>query len=364
MRQSGLPLLVSAFTMAVAGLPGLADAEPWAGTAEPCQGTSLECQLEDALDPGSLYTLPMAGNQGADLLCPWLDRATCNALRQIASLLPLPEDPLPARPEGAAVDAYAEVSLRAKVGAAAVERTESVGANVSTHGYGDAHRGDQVPCVDPRGCPDLRVDDSMLAVGILATEVYDAASCAVQEQATSAGQRRLLRFTFTTPNVGDGDLYIGDPAAHPDWFEWGLCHGHHHFRHYAEYRLWRPEAYAAWLRLRLDEPGPTPAEMLARHPELASGFVAGHKQGFCAMDSRPYIAIYRSTYDDCLANQGISRGWADEYGYQLDGQWIDVTDVPRGLYVLEAEVNPARFYRELDYANNAAARLVLVPDAP
>ena len=41
------------------------------------------------------------------------------------------------------------------------------------------------------------------------------------------------------------------------------------------------------------------------------------------------------------SDQGIQAGWADVYGAHLDCQWIDVTDVPAGIYTLEIEVNPA-----------------------
>jgi hypothetical protein len=68
-----------------------------------------------------------------------------------------------------------------------------------------------------------------------------------------------------------------------------------------------------------------------------------------------------SCFQNCAHNQGISRGWADEYGFGLDGQWVDITGVPAGHYVLEAEVNPAHFYREMDYANNSGAVLVAIP---
>lgn len=44
----------------------------------------------------------------------------------------------------------------------------------------------------------------------------------------------------------------------------------------------------------------------------------------------------------------------------LDGQWIDVTGLAPGYYVLEAEVNAERFFEESSYENNAAANVVEV----
>jgi hypothetical protein len=52
--------------------------------------------------------------------------------------------------------------------------------------------------------------------------------------------------------------------------------------------------------------------------------------------------------------QGIQAGWADVYDRGLPGQWIDVTDVPSGSYVLEVEVNPEHVLPEADYTNNVA----------
>jgi len=53
--------------------------------------------------------------------------------------------------------------------------------------------------------------------------------------------------------------------------------------------------------------------------------------------------------------QGISVCWADVYFPGLSGQWIDITDVKDGTYVLENEVNDKHFMTETDYTNNSAA---------
>jgi hypothetical protein len=52
--------------------------------------------------------------------------------------------------------------------------------------------------------------------------------------------------------------------------------------------------------------------------------------------------------------QGIQRGWSDIYGAGLDCQWVDVTDVPPGDYMLRIEINPDRVIVEGDYGNNVA----------
>ena len=37
--------------------------------------------------------------------------------------------------------------------------------------------------------------------------------------------------------------------------------------------------------------------------------------------------------------QGISQGWSDSYGSGLDCQWVDITGVPEGDYLLEIRIN-------------------------
>ncbi len=37
---------------------------------------------------------------------------------------------------------------------------------------------------------------------------------------------------------------------------------------------------------------------------------------------------------------GLSVGWSDVYAWPREGQWIDVTGIPSGHYLLEMEANP------------------------
>jgi hypothetical protein len=230
-----------------------------------------------------------------------------------------------------------------------------------------------IPCGDARGCPDLLVDDVQLLAGAQTVEPFSASDCAVQEGSTQAGLRQLMRFTYTSPNLGLGDLIVGSPAEHPEWFEWHPCHQHYHFKAYADYRLWTPEAYLAWDAIRSADPSLSAQDALAAHPELLSGLITGEKKGFCVIDIAPALPSARHApvipdplpkHDDCGATQGISVGWADTYDLTLDGQWIDVTDVAPGPYVLEAEVNAEHVYQELDYANNRGAVPTAVAPGP
>jgi hypothetical protein len=230
----------------------------------------------------------------------------------------------------------------------------------------------RVTCSDPRGCPDLVVDPNILRRDLMILkERFRDDDCSVIEGEVVAGRRKLLLFTSNTPNLGRGDLIIGDPALRPDLFEYSTCHGHPHFKEYSDYRLWTPTGYAAWQELRGQNPDACVPDLLAAHPEVASQMIAGHKQGFCIIDLYPsalpcpYPGPAEFVYDYCdtfewdgvmyKGNQGLSVCWADEYEYNIPGQWIDVTGLKRGDYVLEVEVNPERQFEESNYTNNAAA---------
>jgi lysyl oxidase-like protein 2/3/4 len=50
--------------------------------------------------------------------------------------------------------------------------------------------------------------------------------------------------------------------------------------------------------------------------------------------------------------QGISTNCGDLYGRYLDCQWIDITGVPPGFYLLRLIVNPDTLVPESDHRNN------------
>lgn len=234
------------------------------------------------------------------------------------------------------------------------------------HAHAHAHAADggshaynaSIPCNGP--CPDLIIDPLRTVTGLHFQDATFASSdCSVLEGSVQPGARRLMRFTLTTPNGGEGDLVVGDPLAQPQWFDWGTCHGHWHLDGFADYRLWTPQAYEDWQEARQAYQNWTSREIIDAEPGLQAGLVSSHKQGFCVMDVRQYDYTQPKAYPNC-GNQGITRGWADEYIFSLDGQWIDVTGLSPGRYVLELEVNPNRVFEELDYGNNAFALAVVV----
>ena len=175
--------------------------------------------------------------------------------------------------------------------------------------------------------PDLIIDPYRLASSIrFQTTKFSSGSCAVQEGCVlGPGKRKLLRFSVATPNIGDGDLVLGNPADHPELFVWSPCHGHYHFKGYASYEL-------------LDQGG--------------NVVLRGRKQAFCLLDWEKWDSSAGPAKFTC-DYQGISAGWGDVYGSNLDCQWLDVTGF-RGDYSLRVTINPEQTLVESDYSNNSA----------
>lgn len=185
--------------------------------------------------------------------------------------------------------------------------------------------------------PDLTISEDDLRNSLeIHTENFPVGDCAIEEGCVDGpGTRRLLRFDTVTPNLGPGDVFVGDPAGNNN-FIFSQCHAHYHFEEYADYRL-------------LDMQG-----NLVRR---------GHKQAFCLIDLFRLPGgngNARPQFPDC-GFQGISAGWADIYNRALDCQWVDITGVPEGRYVLEVDVNPAHVIDEGNYSNNRARTEVFIP---
>jgi hypothetical protein len=150
--------------------------------------------------------------------------------------------------------------------------------------------------------PNLTVRSDILgSQWLVRDENLSAAACSVEEGNITPGLRRLVRFTVTTPNIGDADIFVGDPNAHvaanDGLFELATCHGHYHFRHYALYQLIEPRSGKIW---------------------------RAAKRGFCMLDTDPnpaslgYGSPGPGKYHNCGAvgipgNQGVTAGWADTY---------------------------------------------------
>ena len=58
--------------------------------------------------------------------------------------------------------------------------------------------------------------------------------------------------------------------------------------------------------------------------------------------------------------QGITRGWADIYDWYLPDQYLDVSGIPDGDYVLETIADPDGLLLEADESNNCDSILIRI----
>jgi hypothetical protein len=234
---------------------------------------------------------------------------------------------------------------------------------------------------DPDGLPDLIVDSKATQNNwLVRVEDFPANFCSVVEGGVKEGTHAVVRFTVTTPNIGDADVFVGSPLKHMDpngdgdfadadgLFEFAECHAHFHFQHYASYQL-------------IDASGKT---------------WRSAKRGFCMLDTDPFnVGTGDGTwnYRNCGTEtrdgfQGISDGWADTYVWKLGGQYfvLDGGDgqdpVPPGVYTIRVVVNPpyaptkggcprvtddtgmCRQFAESNYENNVGEATVIINDKP
>ncbi len=164
------------------------------------------------------------------------------------------------------------------------------------------------------------------------TESFTAGACDAVEGLVATGRRRLLRFTTETRNIGQADLVLRSPVNNP-LFTYAPCHGHYHFNNFALYRL-------------LNAAGQSVA--------------VGQKVGFCLEDVTRWNPAANSRPQYNCDYQGIQVGWSDIYGGNLPGQWIDITGLAAGTYVLEITMDTANQIAESNEANNQTKVQVVI----
>jgi hypothetical protein len=127
-------------------------------------------------------------------------------------------------------------------------------------------------------------------------------------------------------------------------------HQHWHYTPYMKYELRRPSDYA----------------LIA--PDSKQGFCLGDRYTLGSGGYREYPPDPPGPYDDercepdntqaLKVNEGMSVGYGDEYIPQLEGQYIDVTNVSPGDYTLVHRLNVDSSLREKSYTNDAASALI------
>uniref|UniRef100_A0A8C4HFW6 Lysyl oxidase homolog n=1 Tax=Dicentrarchus labrax TaxID=13489 RepID=A0A8C4HFW6_DICLA len=184
------------------------------------------------------------------------------------------------------------------------------------------------------GLPDLVPDPYYIQAAsyIQRVQMY-ALRCAAEENCLSRSAyhpsvrdldyRVLLRFPQRVKNQGTADFLPVKPRH--EW-EWHSCHQHYHSM----------EAFSNYDLLDVST-GQKVAE--------------GHKASFCLEDTSCDPGI-RRRFACTVHTQGLSPGCYDTYHANIDCQWIDITDVPPGNYILKVTVNPSQLVQESDFSNN------------
>lgn len=191
--------------------------------------------------------------------------------------------------------------------------------------------------------PDLQVSVNTILNSLQINTFTSNDECLVAEGCiTGTGERSTLRFTTTISNYGNEDFYIGEsggPGNMNPNFYWDDCHGHAHYEGYANYQIYS-------------------------YPDLQLMPLFGHKNGWCVMDLGGAVASEApegANYPSCVFTygcsiMGISAGCSDTYSSGISCQWLDITTLADGEYVLAVSTNKeTENYTpqyEIDYSNN------------
>ncbi|XP_041854856.1 protein-lysine 6-oxidase-like [Melanotaenia boesemani] len=194
------------------------------------------------------------------------------------------------------------------------------------HGYGTSYH--------QNGLPDLVPDPYYIQIAsyVQRTPMYNL-RCAAEENCLASSARYaqdyetrvLLRFPQRVKNQGTADFLPSKPRY--AW-EWHSCHNHFHSMD--EFSLYELLDY-----------------------QTQQHVAEGHKASFCLEDTSCDPGYYRRFA--CTSHtQGLSPGCYDTYNADIDCQWIDITDVSPGRYILKVTVNPRQQVPESNFNNNIA----------
>ena len=137
--------------------------------------------------------------------------------------------------------------------------------------------------------------------------------------------RKLLRFDSMAWNYGLADF---KPVAYRRDWQFHTCHNHYHsMEEFAHYNVF--------------------------YHGTSNKAAEGYKASFCLEDSE-CASGHNPSYRCSSRVQAISVNCGDLYGQSLDCQWVDITGLRYGEYLLQVSLNPLRLGMESDYGNNEA----------
>lgn len=176
-------------------------------------------------------------------------------------------------------------------------------------------------------------------------------------QKTSDG-RKLLRFSSTIVNVGDGPLEVH--GERPDTGASTMTTAQRVFDEAGEHRDVPTEAvmyfggdgHNHWHVRDLES-------FELKHLRKGDKVGTGAKHGFCFWDNHRHGSDKDPYYTSCGQSgdlrvaMGLSVGWGDLYSYSLPDQYIDITGLGQGRYRLSGTADADDWFQESEESNNS-----------
>jgi len=215
---------------------------------------------------------------------------------------------------------------------------------------------------------------SATAASQLLPDMRIAKLTTIKQDTTTIAGHRLLRYTATIVNVGAGHAEV--EGTRPDTSTPTMSVTQRIYDDAggftdvpsSTYMFWAGDGHNHWHLFDMEAGVLTP---------FSNGHQVGTsaKEGFHFADgsafdlslpnapqAKQYLACGgKSCNIDALSvKEGISVGWGDIYASGIMFQWIDITGVANGKYVLTVTADPHGYFEESDTTNNSASATIRI----